>query len=93
MWIDYRGESRKRYGYESKSGNACLEQINCGSFMRMADAMELMAKRYQELIDERDRYKRDCQEQREAKWKVRHQIAGLRGVITKMRKKSRCDHD
>ena len=51
----YREESRKNWGKDSAQGALTIEQINTGTLLRIADAVEAMAKRHIELIDERDR--------------------------------------
>ena len=54
--MSYRIESRKNYGktVESVSDNASIEQLNCGSLMRIADSLEIIQQTYKRLIDERD---------------------------------------
>ena len=52
-WKSYRAESRKDYGCEMEDG-ATLEQTNTGALLRIADATELMAKNWNDLVRERD---------------------------------------
>ena len=63
------------------------EQIKIGAIQRIADATELMAQRYQGIIDDRDRYKRYYENQLEQKEKLSHRIAGLQGYIKRLKKK------
>ncbi len=63
------------------------ESINTGSLQRIADSCELMAKRYQELIDDRDRYKRWYEERGQRIDSRDRTIANLRGQVTKLKNK------
>ncbi len=80
-----RQESKKDWNPASFN-TATRDEINCGSLQRIADACELMARRYQDLIAERDRLKtsRDIWEER-ARRRER-QIIALRGVVTRLKK-------
>jgi hypothetical protein len=64
-----------------------IEQINCGSLQRIAAATELMAKRYQDLIDERDRFKNYERIRTSQRDELQRTVRALKGVITKFRKK------
>lgn len=71
---------------------ACTDEINSGCWQRIADAAEraatateLMGKRYQQLIDERDQYKREYDLERAHSHKLKRQIAGLKSRITRYR--------
>lgn len=79
---DLREASRKDWG-----GNNTVADINAGSLQRIADATELMAKRYTELIDERDRLKRWADEARDRAYRVERSNAALRGVVTRLKKR------
>jgi hypothetical protein len=81
----YRETSRTNWG-TSEPGMS-LDQINCGALLRIADATELMAKRYSDLIDERDNYKRWYEQERDAKHRRDRRINALRGQITKLKKR------
>ncbi len=50
-------KSRLDWG-SSQLEKLTIEEIKCGAILRIADAMELMAKRYNDLIAERDQYQR-----------------------------------
>lgn len=60
--------------------------INAGSFQRIADATELMAKNYQGLVNERDLYLCWYKESQARNTKKDLRIAALKGVITKLKK-------
>lgn len=86
---DYRKESRFNWGRDTKEGeNLTIEQINCGAMMRIADATEAMAKNHVQLQADydfmrrsRDSYRAECEQ-------LRNTNRTLRGVITKLKKKS-----
>ena len=83
---NYREESKLNYG-TLDPGSLSSDQLRTGALLRIADATEVMAKNYQELIDERDRYKRYYREEREVNKRLYLSNAALKGVITKLRKK------
>lgn len=61
------------------------EQIQIGCLQRIADATELMAKRHQELMDERDKFKRWWKEEQTRRENRDGSIRSLRGQITKLK--------
>ena len=63
-----------------------IEGINAGSLQRIADAAEKMAQSYVALIEERERYKRWYENQRDLVQIERRSNSALRGVITKLKK-------
>ena len=65
--------------------NPCLDQVQFGTILRIADALEIMSKNYQELIDERDKYKRWYNETVETRERLYARISGLRGYITRLK--------
>jgi hypothetical protein len=69
------------------SDSSSFDAINCGSLQRIADACELTAKNYRELLAERDNYQKWYREQRARVEARDRSIAALRGQITKLRKK------
>ena len=81
----YRDESRINWG--TRDNSLSLEQINTGSLLRIADAVEIMAKRYQDLIDECDRYKHRHKQAVEEIKSLNCRIAGLKGTITRLKKR------
>ena len=79
----YRDHSKTNWG--NQSGTANLEQINCGSLLRIADAVEKMALRYTELIDQKERSDRSAKYLRETCDKRDRQLSAAKGQITKLR--------
>lgn len=86
MSQNYRMESRREW-ISPGAAVPTIEQLSFGALQRIADATELMAKRYSDLIAEAERHKssRDYW-QRESERRERSIIA-LRGQITKLKKK------
>ncbi len=81
----YRAESRADWG-TSEEGSLSIEQINCGAHLRIADAVEAMAKHHVTLREERDRFERWYKEARAREEKLKHSNAALRGYITRLKK-------
>ena len=63
------------------------EQIKLGCMLRIADATEVMAKRYTDIIDECERAKRSAQYWREMNETQELRIRSLKGQITKLKKR------
>ncbi len=82
--MDSRQASKTGWNFTNAS---TPEVINCGSLQRIADSCELMAKRNQELIDDRDRYKRWYEERGQRIDSRDRTIANLRGQVTKLKNK------
>lgn len=68
------------------SGNT-RDEINSGSLQRIADACELMATSYKELIDERNMFRDQSISRRARIETLDRRIAALHGVITKLTKR------
>jgi len=83
---DLRVESRKDW-ITTAGANPTTEQLMLGCQLRIADAIEAMAKNYQALTDERDRYKKRYMSERRDNASVRRSNQALRAVITKMKNK------
>lgn len=90
MSTDFRSLSKR--GYTSDS--ATIENINAGSFQRIADACELMAQNHLEmqrkLADtekKADMYYRWYLNECERSAGLQRSMKSLRGVITKQKKK------
>lgn len=64
-----------------------IEQINTGSLQRIAAAIEVMSRSHASLINERDFYKRQYEQQRDRAAALRRQVAALRGAMTKLKRK------
>lgn len=80
-----RDESRVNYRVDNEA--ATLTELRTGALQRIADATELMAKRYTDLIRERDMYKQFCEDKSRYAGKLERRNAALRGQITKLREK------
>lgn len=83
---NYREETRTNWGAH-QDGNLNLDQINTGCMLRIADATEVMAKRHQELIDDRDRYKRWYDNEVKLNAKLRRSNNAYKGLVNKLKKK------
>ena len=84
-WKSYRQQSRD-IQWGTNGDSLSIEQVNCGSLLRIADATELMAKRYEELIQ-----KAEFEERRANRYASRleteqRRTAALRGVIGRMKR-------
>jgi len=55
--------------------------------LRIAEATELMAQNHKELIHDRDMYEEYWREEEERRVRLEKQIAGLRGYITRLKKR------
>lgn len=83
---NYRDESRTNWG-TSQECSLNLDQINTGAILRIADATEVMAKHHQDLINDRDWYKKRYEEGLEDLKKLDRKITAMKGVITKLKRK------
>ena len=63
-----------------------VEDINSGSWQRMADALELMAKNHSDLIRSKDYWKAEAKAGWNRQKKNNRKIAALRGHINRMKK-------
>ena len=79
-------EASKIQWVRKDSLNPSVDQLKLGCLQRIANATELTAKRYQDLIDERDKYKRWYESSLRTEGHQLRRIKALRGVITKMKK-------
>jgi hypothetical protein len=86
--IDLRKATRKTWHVDRESEDDYIghDNMNLGCLMRIADATEVMAKNYNDLIAERDKIKRWYNGAFETAKSLRRRISALRGVITKLRK-------
>ena len=75
-----RESSKKNWTSEDTVG-----EIKVGSLQRIADATEAMARSYQQLIDERDKYKRWWKEGERRTNHLERSASGLRGHITRLK--------
>lgn len=81
----YREESRRDWHREEVPPTN--DDLKLGCLQRIADATEMMARRYHDLIDERDKYKNAYKRVCLYEDRANRRIAALRGVITKLKKK------
>lgn len=63
-----------------------IEQIQLGTLIRIADGVELMAKRYQDLLSDRDWWKNVAEERGKREDLADRRNAALRGHITRLKK-------
>jgi chromosome segregation ATPase len=89
---DFRKQSRDICWGTSDEGMT-LEQINCGSLLRIADATEKMCqdrekleRDYHYMRGQRDRY-------REQLASAERRIAALKGVVTRMKKRQQAQKE
>lgn len=82
--MSLRDASRKEYLLRGESAHT--DELRTGALQRIADAVEKMAQRHTELIDERDMYKRWYDRESERRARAERRIAALQGVITRMKK-------
>ena len=55
--------------------------------LRITEAVELMAQNHKQLIQDRDSYERWYRQEQERKYELEKTIAGLRGYITRLKKR------
>jgi hypothetical protein len=82
---DYKKESRSDWGSDQETA-LCRDQIQLGAILRIADATEKMANSYQQLIDNRDLYKRWYEEERERTKKLYKRLTATKAWITRLKK-------
>jgi len=79
---ELRNASKAQY---DSAGTPTIEQINCGSLQRIADASEVMARRYVDLLKDVEQYRRWWNEEREKNAALTRSNSALRGQITKLK--------
>jgi hypothetical protein len=80
------GKNCRELSKENWEGQGNNEDINLGSFQRIADATEAMAKNYNELIKQRDDLKADYKRHLQRIIEQESSIYHLRGWITRFKK-------
>lgn len=65
------------------------DRIKIGCLQRIADATEAMAKSYNLLREERDRYQRWYEQEQQSNARLRRSNAALRGLLKRMKKGKR----
>lgn len=84
-FTDYRIETRQNWGtHDGKGLNR--DQLNTGCMLRIADAVEKMAINHQQLINDRDNYKRWYEDEKQENKILHKRISSMKGVITKLKK-------
>lgn len=68
-------------------GEGKSEDINTGSLQRIADAVEVVARNYNEIILERNRYREWWENLKTTNARLQREKSALHGVITKLHKK------
>lgn len=63
--------------------------LKIGCLQRIADATELMARSYANLIAERDRYRRLLDARNETCERLERRCSALRGAITRLKRKAK----
>lgn len=88
VFKSYRGESRANYGMTvNPSATANIDQINCGSFMRMADSLESIA-RDKVSLERQLKYHKERADDLEYQLATeKKRSAALRGVINRMKRR------
>jgi len=86
---NYREESKGNWGaWCEPNQNISNEQLQTGALLRIADATEKMAGNFIRLQNDHDMYKRRYENELADNRRLQKQIAGLKGVITKLKKKA-----
>lgn len=87
---NFREESRKHYGQyvDDPNTNVSVEDLNAGSFQRMADALELIAEDKKKLLKEVEYLTNSRKRYIEENKVLKLKNSALRGVITKLKNKA-----
>ncbi len=85
MGQDLREASKR--GWTSSTDTQTTTDLQIGALIRIADEIETMALRYQELIENREHWRKEFFRIANQNVILRHQIAGLKGVLTRLRKR------
>lgn len=85
MLVSWRQESKKDYGSDYKH-DINIDNIKTGAVLRIADAVEVMSRRYTDLLDQVESAKRDAEFYRKLYLKMQRRNYALRGVITRMKR-------
>lgn len=76
-----RQHSRAEFDSENTA-----EHIQLGALQRIADAAEAMAKNHNDLIRDRDNYKRWYLEEKKTSDELRKSLSSTKGVVTRLRR-------
>lgn len=80
-----KDESRKNWTHD-ESNNVTFSEINTGALLRIADAVEKIAFRYDELIRQRDCAQNEVTRLRGIRTKLERSNASLRGHLKRAKK-------
>ena len=69
------------------TGCGTIESVKAGCLQRIANATEVMSRRYSELLADRDRYEQRCDREVARRRHAEKRIAALRGWITRLQRK------
>ena len=81
---NFRERSRQEW-----NADTTIEHINAGSLQRIADAVETVAKNYTALQQERDRYKKWYEDERESRKQSERSMNTLKGHVTRLQNRVR----
>jgi hypothetical protein len=84
MSQDLKSLSKKNYTVDD--GSPSYDTLNTSALLRIADATEVMTKRYSEIIADMEWYKRKYFENMNTITTRNNTIKALKGVITKLKK-------
>lgn len=88
VFKSYREESKGNWGTTVEYGvNITTEQLQTGAILRIADATEKVASNYDAMREDRDRYKRWYEDQKDRNAKLWRSNNSLRGAITRFKKR------
>lgn len=82
---NYREESKGQWGQDTDA--LTIEQLTMGCMLRIADAVELMAKNHTDLVKKLEHEKRMSEACRTRREGAERRASALRGVITKLKKR------
>jgi len=80
----YRKESKKEWG-SIIDGDISFDQIKLGAILRIADATEVMARQFNDLINENKRIKESLEYKENLIVTLRRSNASLRGHIRRIK--------
>lgn len=85
-FLNYREESRKNYGTSQKD-SLTLEQLSVGANLRIADALEIIAKDKKRLEDDYNYMRENRDYWRQQFEIIQNKYRGQKGLVTKLKKK------
>jgi hypothetical protein len=86
MSNNFRAESRKEWNRPGIGVQPSTEDLNLGCLQRIADATELMAKRYDELINAKRRAEENAEYYEGLYRRADRRVSAAKGQITKLKK-------